>query len=85
MVFIGPVGSSHSHWRRSGRRLNLNHNTPGACEHGVVDVRGVVVRTTDYAILGGHGGMPPAPVLEHQEGNRVHRYARLGSWGTPAT
>ena len=47
LVFIGPVGSSHSHARRSGRRLNPNHNTPDACVHGVVDVHSAVVRTTE--------------------------------------
>ena len=47
LVFTGPVGSSHSHARRSGRRLNPNHNTPDACVHGVVDVHSAVVRTTE--------------------------------------
>ena len=33
--------------RRSGRRLNLNHNSLIACVHGVMDVHSVVVRTTE--------------------------------------
>ena len=47
LLFTGPVGSSHSHARRSGRRFNPNHNTPDACVHGVVDVHSAVVRTTE--------------------------------------
>ena len=51
LVFTGPVGSSHSHARRSGRRLNPNHNTPDACVHGVVDVHSAVVRTTETMVI----------------------------------
>ena len=38
MVFIGPVGSSHSHARRSGRRCPISFTRHIACEHGVVVV-----------------------------------------------
>ena len=51
LVFIGPVGSSHSHARRSGRRLNLNHKAPIARVYDVVRVRCVVVRTTEIMAI----------------------------------
>ena len=51
MVFIGPVGSSLAHRRRSGRRLNLNHNSLTACVHGVVNVCSAVVRTTETMVI----------------------------------
>ena len=47
LVFIGPVGSSHSHGTRSGRRYQISFTRHSACEHGVMDVHSVVVRTTE--------------------------------------
>ena len=45
--FIGPVGSFHSHGTRSGRRYQISFTRHFACEHGVMDVHSVVVRTTE--------------------------------------
>ena len=47
LVFIGPVGSSHSHGTLSGRRYQISFTRHSACEHGVMDVHSVVVRTTE--------------------------------------
>ena len=51
LVFIGPVGSSHSHGTLSGRRYQISFTTHSACEHGVMDVHSVVVRTTDAMVI----------------------------------
>ena len=51
LVFIGPVGSSHSHGTLSGRRYQISFTRHSACEHGVMDVHSVVVRTTDAMVI----------------------------------
>ena len=51
MVFIGPVGSSLAHRRRSGRRLNLNRYLLIACVHGTVKMCSVVVRTMETMVI----------------------------------
>ena len=51
LVFIGHVGSSHSHGTLSGCRYQISFTTHSACEHGVMDVRSVVVRTTDAMVI----------------------------------
>ena len=55
LVFIGPVGSSHLHAPRSGRRLNLNQKAPVAFVYGVVRVHCVVVRTTEMIAIHSSG------------------------------
>ena len=49
--FIGPVGSSHTHSTRSGRRYQISFTRHFACEHGVVDVHSSVVRTTETMVI----------------------------------
>ena len=49
--FIGPVGSSHTHGTRSGRRYQISFTRHFACEHGVVDVHSVAVRTTETMVI----------------------------------
>ena len=55
VLFIGPIGSSHLHARRSGRRLNLNQKAPVAFVYGVVRVHCVVVRTTEMIAIHSSG------------------------------
>ena len=51
LVFIGPVGPSHSHAPRSGRRLNLQSTgTPGG-SNGLGSWLRAVVRTTDAMVI----------------------------------
>ena len=44
---VGPVGSSHLHGTRSGRRYQISFTRHIACAHGVVDVHSAVVRSTE--------------------------------------
>ena len=86
LVFTGPVGSSHSHARRSGRRLNPNHNTPDACVHGVVDVHSAVVRTTKTMAI--HTNMVTyhqRRYLSTKRGSVFVAMRALGSWAAPTT
>ena len=51
LVFIGPVGPSHSHAPRSGRRLDLQSTgTPGG-SNGLGSWLRAVVRTTDAMVI----------------------------------
>ena len=54
--FVGHVGSSHSHARRSGRRYQTSFTRHIACEHGMVYVHSAVVRTTETVVIHSSGG-----------------------------
>ena len=84
--FIGPVGSSHTHGTRSGRRYQISFTRHFACEHGVVDVHSAVVRTTETMVI--HTDMVTyhqRRYLSTKRGIVFVAMRALGSWAAPAT